>query len=172
MIVGACEERFQRTRISAIRLHHMGGYSEVPSKAPVASVSNRVSRSCACSRSPTWPPVVYSTTRPIPAYPQFFLYFTLSHVKLRPFPNRRDFHCDHPHPRSGCCRKSKLGSPRSASVIPSSEMEMFIAFAFRSPLGAPMGMAPVTHVLFTRSVYCHRARPLCFIERFGQVFQC
>ena len=50
------------------------------------------------------------------------------------------------------------------------EVEVFIAF--RSHLGAPMGMAPVTHVLFTRSVYRHCTRVPRFIIRFAQVFQC
>jgi hypothetical protein len=50
------------------------------------------------------------------------------------------------------------------------EVEVFIAF--RSPLGAPMGMAPVTHVLFTRSVYRDYTRALRFIGRFAQIFQC
>ncbi len=51
-----------------------------------------------------------------------------AHVQLRPLPNRRDLHCDHSHPRSGCCRKGKLGPSRSASVISSTEIRVFIAF--------------------------------------------
>lgn len=142
------------------------GYSEFLSRSSIVSASSRVSRSCAYSQFPTRPPIVYITTRP----KVFFLVlYCHSHVKLRLLPDRRELHCDHPHPRSGCCRKGKLRSSRSVSVISSTEIEVFITF--RSPLGAPMGMAPVTHVLFTRSVYRHCARALRFIGRFGQIFQ-
>ena len=50
------------------------------------------------------------------------------------------------------------------------DIEVFVTF--RSSLGAPMGMAPVTHVLFTRSVYRLCARAPRFIGRFAQILQC
>lgn len=92
-------------------------------------------------------------------------YFTVScHVELRPFPDRRELHCNHPHPRSGCRRKGKFRPSRSVSVVSSTEIDVFY---YSGPLGAPMGMAPVTHVLFTRSVYRRCIRALRFVERFG-----
>jgi hypothetical protein len=69
----------------------------------------------------------------------------------------------------------RMSSERQTQVIQvsfctsSTEIEVFITF--RSPLGAPMGMAPVTHVLFTRSAYRHCTRALRFIGLFGQIFQ-
>ena len=69
--------------------------------------------------APTHPRFIYSAHRACPiANPKFssFAFSDCGHVKLRSFSVRRDLHRNHPHARSGCRRKSKLGSPWSVSV--------------------------------------------------------
>ena len=143
----------------------MGGYSEFPPRKAPCGPS--LSPLLVCNL-PTEPQSYI--VRPGPSYsnPWVFSTYRHCHVKIRPLPDRRDFDRDNPHPRSGCCRESKLGSSRSVPQrFPEPESRFYrIPVLTRCPDGhGPSHPCPLHPVSI-----CYRAQPFRFIGRFGTRF--